>query len=246
MKIPGIINEIEFPKAKKEGVVIKAKEEAYKEGHVTISLLSPTKTTATVILSKKMWQLHSFDQVPEISTTFLTFKDLEPNVEKTVTLNSKGAHGVLTVTVIQHKQPVSERLIFIRPSQSLQVEVQPERPTYTPGEKVKLVIKTKTETGAPISSNVGIQVTDDAVLELVEKRKQVPRLPAMALLEPEVDQLYDSDVLLGNDKYVDLLLGTQGWRRFIKEAVGIKEERVLGIHNAKVKTRAKNRSNICV
>ncbi|MBI3180256.1 MAG: A-macroglobulin complement component, partial [Deltaproteobacteria bacterium] len=57
------------------------------------------------------------------------------------------------------------------------------------------------------------------MLELLEKREQAPRLPAMALLESEVRELYDAHVYLDmtNPKSalaVDLLLGTQGWRRF--------------------------------
>jgi hypothetical protein len=64
----------------------------------------------------------------------------------------------------------------------------------------------------------------------------------MALLEAEVDHLYDSQELLGNDLNVDLLLGTQGWRRFVVvkqgeflQESGIKAERVLGVHKSIVR-----------
>ena len=65
----------------------------------------------------------------------------------------------------------------------------------------------------------GITVTDDSILEMIEKREQAPRLPAMALLEPDVQELADAHVYLdeSNPKApvaLDLLLGTQGWRRF--------------------------------
>jgi uncharacterized protein YfaS (alpha-2-macroglobulin family) len=57
------------------------------------------------------------------------------------------------------------------------------------------------------------------VLEMVEKREQAPRLPVMALLEPEVRELADARVYLDHENpkaalATDLLLGTQGWRRF--------------------------------
>jgi len=66
---------------------------------------------------------------------------------------------------------------------------------------------------------VGVTVTDDSVLEMVEKREQAPRLPVMLFLEPEVKDLADAHVYLDpkNPKAplaTDLLLGTQGWRRF--------------------------------
>src|SRR5690606_6441223 len=50
-------------------------------------------------------------------------------------------------------------------------------------------------------------------------REQRPTLPAMVLLEQEVRELMDAAVYLNPDnadaaQQLDLLLGTQGWRRF--------------------------------
>lgn len=39
-------------------------------------------------------------------------------------------------------------------------------------------------------------VTDDTVLEMVERREQAPRLPAMVFFESDVDHLEDSHVYL--------------------------------------------------
>ena len=54
---------------------------------------------------------------------------------------------------------------------------------------------------------------------MIEKREQAPRLPVMVLLEGDVRELADAHVYLdpADPKApvaVDLLLGTQGWRRF--------------------------------
>src|SRR5205814_1710038 len=73
--------------------------------------------------------------------------------------------------------------------------------------------------GRPAPAVVGLTVTDDSVLEMIEKREQPPRLPAAVLLEGEVRELADAHVYLdpSNPKAplaTDLLLGTQGWRRF--------------------------------
>ena len=62
-------------------------------------------------------------------------------------------------------------------------------------------------------------VTDDSVLEMIETREQAPRLPVMVLLEDEVKDLADAQIYFDpnsedSDLAVDLLLGTQGWRRF--------------------------------
>lgn len=130
------------------------------------------------------------------------------------------ADGVLTVTVWNKKnEPVAERVIFRQPAHPLKVSIKADKEKYTPGESAKLTVKTTDEAGKPVSSVVGITVTDDSVLEMIEKREQAPRLPVMAFIEPEVEDLADAHVYMDpkNPKAplaTDLLLGTQGWRRF--------------------------------
>jgi hypothetical protein len=144
----------------------------------------------------------------------------EAGVDEYVIKAREGVDGVLTVTAWNSKgQPVAERLIYRQPAHSVQVTVTPEKSTYTPGGKAGLNIVTTDENGRPISAVVGLTVTDDSVLEMVDKREQAPRLPAMVMLEPEVRELADAHVYLdpANPKAAlatDLLLGTQGWRRF--------------------------------
>jgi hypothetical protein len=55
---------------------------------------------------------------------------------------------------------------------------------------------------------------------MIERREQAPSLPVMMLLEPEVRELADAHVYLDEKDpkaplALDLLLGTQGWRRFV-------------------------------
>src|SRR5205814_4002806 len=127
---------------------------------------------------------------------------------------------VLTATVWNEKgEPLAERLVYRQPAHEVKVAVAPNQTTYTPGGKATLNITTTDETGKPISTVVGLTVTDDSVLEMIEKREQAPRLPVMVLLEDDVRNLSDAHVYLDetNPKAplaTDLLLGTQGWRRF--------------------------------
>lgn len=130
------------------------------------------------------------------------------------------ADGVLVATLWDDKNnPLAERLIYRQPAKTVKVEVKPDQSTYTPGQPVKLTVITTDDSGKPVSAVVGVSVTDDAVLEMIEKREQAPRLPAMVLLEADVKDLADAQVYLdpANPKAplaTDLLLGTQGWRRF--------------------------------
>ena len=43
------------------------------------------------------------------------------------------------------------------------------------------------KTASRLRRTLGLTVTDDSVLEMIEKREQAPRLPVMVLLEPEVE-----------------------------------------------------------
>ena len=127
------------------------------------------------------------------------------------------ASGVLVATVWDvNGKPLAERLIFRQPIDTVQIKITPNAKRYTPGGLAKFDIVTTDAAGEPISAVVGLTVTDDSVLEMVETRDQAPRLPVMVLLEDEVKDLADAQIYFDpnsedSDLAVDLLLGTQGW-----------------------------------
>lgn len=133
---------------------------------------------------------------------------------------ASAADGVLVATLwTKSGTPLAERLIFREPQPGVTVEFKLSRPRYIPGDTAELEVITKDADGKPTTATVGLTITDDSVLELVEKRDQAPRLPVMVFLEPEVKELADAHVYLDpqNEQAplaCDLLLGTQGWRRF--------------------------------
>lgn len=128
--------------------------------------------------------------------------------------------GILTVTAYDAKgNPLAERLIYRAPKNQVNIEIVPNSAHYTPGGEVQLTIKTTDQDGKPVAAVAGVTVTDDAVLEMIETREQAPSLPAMVFLEQEVQDLADAHVYLDANnedaaEQLDLLLGTQGWRRF--------------------------------
>jgi hypothetical protein len=152
----------------------------------------------------------------ELSSTFVELKGAR---QQSVWLAARDGEGVLTATVWgEQGQPLAERLIYRKPAKGLAIELRTDKARYVPGDQVKLTART-TRDGKPVSAVIGLGVSDDAVLEMIEKREQAPSLPVMVLLEPEVRELADAHVYLDekNPKAplaVDLLLGTQGWRRF--------------------------------
>lgn len=137
-----------------------------------------------------------------------------------VSFKAGSADGVLVLTVVSKKDglPLAERLVFREPEKRLAIDVVADRERYVPGAPVKLTMKTSID-GKPVSAVVGVTVSDESVFEILERREQPPSLPVMVLLEADVKELADAQVYLDpkNPKSrpaVDLLLATQGWRRF--------------------------------
>eukprot|EP01029_Cantina_marsupialis_P013531 TRINITY_DN2999_c0_g1_i5.p1 TRINITY_DN2999_c0_g1~~TRINITY_DN2999_c0_g1_i5.p1 ORF type:complete len:263 (-),score=90.75 TRINITY_DN2999_c0_g1_i5:251-1039(-) len=97
------------------------------------------------------------------------------------------------------------------------------RGEQSPGSSMRVEVKTyecdrNGVNKKPVSASVYLTVTDESVMQLKDKRIHNPRLPAMALIEQDVEHLEDAHLYLGEDDddavRLDLLLGTQGWRRF--------------------------------
>ncbi|MBN1209966.1 MAG: A-macroglobulin complement component [Myxococcaceae bacterium] len=200
----GIQKTFPLPEVKARGATLRSSEEVVAAGRpVTVSVALSGLSKAKVTLSKREVEVAS----------------AELGAGGRVTLDPKDADGVLVATVWDHDgRPLAERLVFRQPAKALTVEVRADKKSYVPGDTVQLTARA-TRDGKPVSAVVMLTVTDDAVLELIEKREQAPQLPVMVLLEPEVKELADAHVYLDekNPKArlaLDLLLGTQGWRRF--------------------------------
>src|SRR5439155_27346397 len=108
--------------------------------------------------------------------------------------------------------------VFRRPAKAVDVGMAVEQGGAVPGGRVNVAVKTTDEHGRPVPAVVGVAATDDALLSTIDPRGRAPRLPVAALLGAEVRELRDARLYLGDDaesaRRTDLLLGTQGWRRF--------------------------------
>jgi alpha-2-macroglobulin-like protein len=210
----GIKTEYPLPKVKDSGVLIQATEQVYPAGEpVAIQVHSSIPGALTVTLSKR--------EVELASLKIKGNKDAGRRLRADVTLTPPAsADGILVATVWDADgNPLAERLIYRTPAETVNIEVISDRDRYVPGGKAQLTLRTTDEAGKPVSAMVGLTVTDDSVLEMIETREQAPRLPVMVLLENDINELADAHVYLDRNnpdapEALDLLLGTQGWRRF--------------------------------
>jgi hypothetical protein len=205
----GIRTEFPLPEVKAAGAVIRAPRDTFrKKEPIRVDIASTTPDIAVTLTQREVVLDRQTVAAGKGHTRTVTFDTPD------------SADGVLAVTVWSADgRPLAERLIFRQPARSVRVTMSPDAKTYSPGGKVRVHLRTTDEQGRPTSAVVGLTVTDDSVLEMIDKREQPARLPAMVYLENEVRELTDAHVYLDpqNNKSelaVDLLLGTQGWRRF--------------------------------
>ncbi|MDP6491021.1 MAG: MG2 domain-containing protein, partial [Kiritimatiellia bacterium] len=210
----GITTTFDLPAVRDTGTLIQSTTDVYPALEaVALRVLSTDAGPLTVTLRKREVELASLG--------IRGSKQEGQSVTADVTLTAPAsADGVLVATVWNAEGvPLAERLVYRQPARHVNVTIEPDRDRYTPAGQVNLALTATDEDGRPVEAVVGVTVTDDSVLEMIETREQAPRLPVMVLLEPEVRELADAQVYLDRDNpeaplALDLLLGTQGWRRF--------------------------------
>jgi uncharacterized protein YfaS (alpha-2-macroglobulin family) len=206
----GITRTFPLPNVKPSGVALRSTTDVTGGAEaVKLDVAATEAGSYTVTLSKRQTEVAS------------TKVEIISRQTAQVALTPPGwADGVLVATVKNAQgTPVAERLIFRNSPKALHVKVTTDRSAYTPADAVTVTLATTDDAGRPVSAVVGVTATDQAVLRIPEKRDRAPRLGAMVLLEDDVRELADAEIYLDpNDLKsslaTDLLLGTQGWRRF--------------------------------
>lgn len=211
----GIKTKFPLPQVQTVGATIHSDGEIFKKNEPVKVKIGSTEKRYSVTLSKREVELSSCE-VDLSKRSDVAAGDLLPVAFDV----PSDVDGVLTVTVWNEKNvPIAERLVFRESANPLKITITPDKKNYVPGDSAKVIVKATDSAGKPVSAVVGLTVTDDTVLEMVEKREQAPQLPVMLFLEPEVKDLADAHVYLNASDpkaplATDLLLATQGWRRF--------------------------------
>lgn len=143
------------------------------------------------------------------------------------------AGGVTRVTVFEEPKaegegraqlvPRAERLVFRKLDQQLILNANPDKARYTPAGKVKLELSAFNEKEQPTPAVLMVAVVNRSVITMADNKTD--RLaPTHFLLSGEVKhpaELEHADFLLTDHPKagvaLDLLLGTQGWRRFAEQ-----------------------------
>jgi hypothetical protein len=127
--------------------------------------------------------------------------------------------GVSMITLLDSVyRPESERLFYVDRGQRFKVEVIPDSSCYSARSKVTLLVKTTGQDGEAVSASLSLAVIDK---EQVINQGIISGISAYKLLESELKGtiedagFYFKDDSCVNRDALDLLLLTQGYRRFL-------------------------------
>lgn len=143
------------------------------------------------------------------------------------------AGGVTRVTVFEEVKgddprqarlvPRAERLVYRKPGEELVLNVNPDKARYTPGGKVRLDLLAHDEKGQLKPAVLLVGVVNQSVVTMADNKTD-RLMPTHFLLSGEVRhpaELEHADFLLTDHPKaataLDLILGTQGWRRFAEQ-----------------------------
>lgn len=151
---------------------------------------------------------------------------ITPGVAATLALPApKDAVGAVRVTLFDtQRRPLAERLVYRGLGAEMRVSVKADRASYSPREKVTLTVETKDANGKPVAADVALAVVDDTVLKYADDKEGhilsqlylLPEMPGQTVREPNFYFSKDRRA----PEAMDLLLGTQGHRRFVWKWVG--------------------------
>lgn len=132
--------------------------------------------------------------------------------------------GIVHLTLFDDKgEPLAERLVYLnRPATTLDLGVKADKAQYKPREKITLEIEAKDHTGRPILGDFSLAVTDAGLASPDSADETLVSYLLMSSdLKGRIEQPGNYfNVNNPNAAYhLDLLLMTQGWRRFVWKKV---------------------------
>jgi hypothetical protein len=214
----GVTSKHTLPDVKEDGVVLRAEGVVGSDGALKVTVASPKKRT---LLVGAYCRGRLLDSVK-----------LEDGKSEATLKAATDQGGVCRVTVFEEintganrreLRPVAERLVYKQPREQLNVAIRPDRSTYVPGQRATLTVNAVNENEESAPAIVMLAVVDKSVVTMADE-KTARSMPTHFLLTTEVrrpEDLEYADFLLGPQakakQALDLLLGTQGWRRFAEQ-----------------------------
>lgn len=181
---------------------------------------SPGSTTDVAASQPKLSLLAQMNGVPihavQAPTSRTRFMVLIPR--------NKCSEGIVHITLFDEKgRPVSERLVYSAKNEIINVAVAPVKPKTGIRQRVDLGVTTTDFAGKPVAANLSLAVTDTR--QQPSERPYAPTLVSYLLLTSDLTGYVEQPGYYFDQKdkdrlnKLDVLMMTQGWRRFTWEKV---------------------------
>jgi hypothetical protein len=126
--------------------------------------------------------------------------------------------GIAEFTLFdQELLPVAERLVYVNPEKKLTVEAHLDKDRYQTREKVILKIKVTDENEQPVVANLGVNVYDKLYRNADDPENILTHCHLNSQLRGKIynPAFYFDTKNPDREESLDLLLLTQGWRRYV-------------------------------
>jgi len=211
----GIVDRFVMPTPHEQGCVLRSIDDL--DGQLTATRVSvrcteKRKVVVAATLRENLVDVAAVEADREPATVYL-----EPRGQGSEALGR--AQGAVRVTVFDEAYlPLAERLVYRQRRSRLQVQVEPQKKSFVPREKVTLDVTTRDTLGNPVPADLALSVVDDTVLSFADDK--TGHMLSRLYLEPELTGKIEEPNFyfdLSEKKSamaLDLLMGTRGYRRF--------------------------------
>ncbi|MFN4145017.1 MAG: TonB-dependent receptor plug domain-containing protein [Runella sp.] len=202
--------QVPFPKIEKEGFVMTVDNLSNKDNlRVFIKHNKPANATEEVALIAHNQGTVTYAAKANLSRPTSLF-----NIPK-----AKMGDGIIHLTLFdQNNRPLCERLVFVRNAQPLHISLKTDKTTYDKRQKVTVEIEAKDAEGKPVAGHFSLAATDaDQIAEspFVSNIVSYLRLESDLVGPIEQPNYYFDSQQINAARHLDLLMMTQGWRRFV-------------------------------
>ncbi|MFD2936824.1 TonB-dependent receptor plug domain-containing protein [Spirosoma flavum] len=200
-----------MPTVQEQGVVMQVENLTNKDNVLVYLMHNKTRTDTTARLTLSAQTRGQVIQAAKIPLT------KKMAVVRLPRANFPEGIAQLTLFDETHK-PVCERLVFINKSEQLNILLVANKARYKNREKVDLTINTANADGKPVSANLSVAVVDNRLAPEADSNSATIRshLLLSSDLAGTIEQpdYYFKPTNKERWLQLDLLLMTQGWRRF--------------------------------
>lgn len=198
---------VKLPEAKESGTVLRVLNE---QEYLRVRI----RSSQNLVGKKMTLVVQSGDQVYGQSSGIIEEGALDIRIPK-----ASLPTGISRITVfIGSGIPLAERLVFIDHRDRLGIDLKTDQEIYHTGDQAVLELATKTPDGKPVLASLSVSVTDQSRVPFNEEEETT--ILSNLLLSSELKGYIEKPnyYFIDNDSVrvhqLDILMMTQGWRRF--------------------------------